>query len=413
MASVRKRDPNDPTSPWIVEYTDAAGKRRRKTPKTGLKKDAEFLRRQIESELDRGEHTAARASMKVDDVCDLYYAGLKPKRDLGIIGDGYLYGVEKAIRLDIKPFLGGKLMSELTVADVVRFSAALVEDRGLSERTANERREVFKRIEEWAEQMGFTKRILTPKARKLYRLSTRSKVKFPTKDEIALIFAACAAGKRCKHGERGGLMRRLYVQLAACCGLRFGEICALRREDIDLTRRIVRIRQNLTHFNRIKGPKTEAGIRDVPLPRHVVPDVKEWLRGFHIGNARDLLFTTRLGSQVKYANFHDDHWEPMLRDVGLYVASRKDRIHFHSLRHFAGSWWLANGITLPVVSKMMGHANAKITLEVYTHALSDADEDLASIDRVSALLSSVPQERPDATSRPARRDENATSAATA
>ncbi len=58
MASVRRLKPNDPKSPWIVEYTDASGKRRRKMPKTGLKKDAEALRLKIEREMGDGVHVA-------------------------------------------------------------------------------------------------------------------------------------------------------------------------------------------------------------------------------------------------------------------------------------------------------------------------------------------------------------------
>lgn len=36
MASIRKLKKDDPNSPWVVEYTDHTGKRRRATPKTGL-----------------------------------------------------------------------------------------------------------------------------------------------------------------------------------------------------------------------------------------------------------------------------------------------------------------------------------------------------------------------------------------
>lgn len=66
MASIRKLfpkgHPKHDESPWVVEYTDPSGKRRRATPKSGLQKDAKKLRLKIELEIEQGVHIAESQS---------------------------------------------------------------------------------------------------------------------------------------------------------------------------------------------------------------------------------------------------------------------------------------------------------------------------------------------------------------
>ena len=73
---------------------------------------------------------------------------------------------------------------------------------------------------------------------------------------------------------------RLMVTLASWCALRFGEIVELRRGDIDLGDEVIRIRRAAV---RTKGgftsprPKSDAGIRDVAIPPHIIPLIEAHL----------------------------------------------------------------------------------------------------------------------------------------
>ena len=73
---------------------------------------------------------------------------------------------------------------------------------------------------------------------------------------------------------------RLMVPLAAWCALRFGELVELRRADVDLTDNVVKIRRAAV---RVRGdwivgdPKSDAGVRDVAIPPHIVPAVEQHL----------------------------------------------------------------------------------------------------------------------------------------
>ena len=73
---------------------------------------------------------------------------------------------------------------------------------------------------------------------------------------------------------------RLMLLLAAWCAMRFGELTELRRKDIDLVNGVVRIRRAVV---RVRGefivgtPKTDAGTRDVAIPPHLMPTVRQHL----------------------------------------------------------------------------------------------------------------------------------------
>ena len=73
---------------------------------------------------------------------------------------------------------------------------------------------------------------------------------------------------------------RLMVLLAAWCGLRFGELTELRGKDIDTRKGVIKIRRAVTWVDSkpvVGTPKTDAGVRDVAVPPHLMPAVREHL----------------------------------------------------------------------------------------------------------------------------------------
>ena len=95
---------------------------------------------------------------------------------------------------------------------------------------------------------------------------------------------------------------RLMVQLAAWCALRFGELTELRRGDVDTKAGVLRIRRAVVLVDGrfvIKEPKSEAGVRDVNIPPHLLPMVREHLLTHTAPGPDGLLFPSR--------NDPDDH----------------------------------------------------------------------------------------------------------
>ena len=79
---------------------------------------------------------------------------------------------------------------------------------------------------------------------------------------------------------------RLMVLLAAWCALRFGELTELRRKDIDLKAGVIHVRRGVAWVDSkpvIGKPKSDAGIRDVAIPPHLLPADQDAHRRDHAG----------------------------------------------------------------------------------------------------------------------------------
>lgn len=135
-------------------------------------------------------------------------------------------------------------------------------------------------------------------------------------------------------------------------------------------------------------PKTSAGrrtltltnIASVSLRQHRLQQNETALRlGGEWENNLGLVFTTETGLPLNRHAVLRRYLRPLLRKAGLPVKMR-----FHDLRHTAASLLLAEGVPIPIVSAMLGHANSSITMSIYSHALPDSQHVAASA--MDALL---------------------------
>jgi integrase len=166
---------------------------------------------------------------------------------------------------------------------------------------------------------------------------------------------------------------RLMALLACWCGLRFGELAELRRADIDARNGIVHVRRGVVRINggrKVKGPKSEAGKRDVAIPPHLIPAVKDHLRD-HVKASRDaLLFPAAHGGHLAPATLYRVYYP------AREAAGRPD-LRFHDLRHTGAVLAAATGATLAELMARLGHSTAGAALR-YQHAAEDRDKVIAA-----------------------------------
>ncbi|HZA30297.1 MAG TPA: tyrosine-type recombinase/integrase [Propionibacteriaceae bacterium] len=163
---------------------------------------------------------------------------------------------------------------------------------------------------------------------------------------------------------------RLAVLIAAWCGLRMGEIFELRRGDIDLKERVIRIRRAVVRVPGeppiVGSPKSRAGTRDVSIPPHLLPEFSRHLAE-HVpigGNA--LLFVGRdSGEQVASSTLY--RWYYPAREA----AGRPD-LRWHDLRHTGATLAAATGATLAALMNRLGHSTVGAAMR-YQHAAADGD----------------------------------------
>lgn len=179
-------------------------------------------------------------------------------------------------------------------------------------------------------------------------------------------------------GEDG----RLVVMLLGLTGLRFGELVALRVGRVDLMRRRIEVAESASEVGghlTFGTPKTHQR-RTVPVPRSLVDDLAEVMAG---KAPTELVFTTRVGTPLRLMNWRHRTFDPAVRAVGL------DGLTPHELRHTAASLAVASGAGLKAVQRLLGHASAAMTADVYAHLFEDELDGLT--DRMDAALAALPE----------------------
>ena len=183
-----------------------------------------------------------------------------------------------------------------------------------------------------------------------------------TPDEIA----------RAVQASRGQLVC-LPLMFAGWCGLRRGEVCGLRWDDIDFKAGTVSVCRSLEQAGsvlHVAPPKTASGARTVPMPDALVAALKAHhalyagLRVRHGGawNPEGYVMATGRGTPVKPSNL-SSAWADFCKRKGL------GHLRFHDLRHsFATDLILRQHVDVNVVSELLGHADPAITITLYVHA---------------------------------------------
>ena len=187
---------------------------------------------------------------------------------------------------------------------------------------------------------------------------TRDEPRFLSRKEVERLADAA--------GDDGDVIR-----LLAYTGLRFGELAALRVRRVDFRRRRLTIAESVTEVAgklEFGTPKTHQH-RSVPLPAALAGPLAARCEGKQGG---DLVLTTSAGTALRLRNWRRVIFDPAVRATGLADVTP------HDLRHTAASLAVASGATVKSVQRMLGHASAAMTLDVYAGLFDDDLSDLAA-----------------------------------
>jgi integrase len=185
---------------------------------------------------------------------------------------------------------------------------------------------------------------------------------------------------------------RAAVLLAGWCTLRYGELTELRRGDVDLKAQTFTVARAVTWVRRcpehlvcrcpegryvpvVGGPKSEAGVREVAIPPHILTSLEHHLKTY-VGASRDsLLFPARQGGHLRSSSFE----KVFTRAKGL--AGRPD-LTPHQLRHTGATLAAHAGATLQELMAQLGHSSPGMALR-YQHVAEGRPALLAA--RLSAM----------------------------
>ena len=180
--------------------------------------------------------------------------------------------------------------------------------------------------------------------------------------------------------------RKALVLVLGLCGLRWGEMCGLRVEDVDYGRRRIHVRRNVTRIGSEwseTSPKSHE-MRDVPMPSIVGEALLPVLAG---KGPSDWVFRDHLGRPPRNqsaagAKTNRTWFISACRRAGV------EPLPPHDLRHTAASIAVHAGANIKALQRMLGHKSAAMTLDVYADLFdSDLDDVARTIDAAVQVAS--------------------------
>lgn len=175
--------------------------------------------------------------------------------------------------------------------------------------------------------------------------------------------------------------KNIGILLCLYTGMRIGELCALKWENVDFDKSILRIRSTLYRVKIRDGktktkvidtpPKSPSAVRDIPIP--------EFLK------ARLLSMKNETGYVI---NNNGKYIEPAVYSRRLKRLLKKSElpdIRYHDLRHTFAGRALEIGMDVKTLSELLGHASVSTTLNLYGHSLPEHKQH--EIERLAQIFS--------------------------
>lgn len=159
----------------------------------------------------------------------------------------------------------------------------------------------------------------------------------------------------------------LAIEVLLRCGLRLGEMLALRQQDIDFEHEVLLIRNSWTKDSKLGPVKTSASERRVPVTRDLIGRLM--MRSLHLDAEADtFLFAAKKGENPpSQSNFRRRGWNPAVQAAGL---TEGPRVTPHDARHAFTSQMAHLDLTSGDLAPILGHTTAGITEAIYVHAFN-------------------------------------------
>jgi integrase len=355
----------------ILEQRDpATGKRKRKWHSfKGTKKEAVIERARLVTETNGGTYVEP-SKVTLLQFFERWLRHIKPN-----VSPRTHERYEQIALKNIAPLLGLKVLSKLAPIEISEaYTKALQSGRrdgkgGLSPRTVNHMHRVLFSALDQAERWKMVAR--NPAA----LLEKRDRPKIERKS-VKTIDAPTTAAVLDAARER-----RLFIPLVlgTFCGLRRGEITALRWKSVDLdgAQLAVVASTEQTDKGAIREKEAKSGrARTIALPSLAVEELRRW----RLTQAQELL---KLGVRA------DDGWHVVTQADGsplqprslTHVVSaflKEWGVTLHGLRHSHASHMLASNVHPKIVQERLGHSSIAITMDIYSHLMPNMQEGAAS-----------------------------------
>jgi integrase len=162
---------------------------------------------------------------------------------------------------------------------------------------------------------------------------------------------------------------RTMVLLAVLSGLRRGEILGLRWKCVNSTESSIRIAES-NYEGRAAAPKTQASRRIVFVDRIVLDSLLNVRPALY--QPDDYVFHTDRGTPLNSTNVLNRALHPACERAKI------PRVSWHNFRYTYSTWANPTGESIKALQSQLGHTNSRMTLDVYTQPMPEAQKKIAS-----------------------------------
>lgn len=330
------------------------------------------LRIEWEGRQERQEPAIKRDTF--ENVCALWMADTEAS-----LKESTAVKYKNLLRCYILPALGAKEMGEITTDDVLSLSGSLLANggsrhQGLSSKTVSDVISLLKIIRKYAllrrYPVNFSPECVTVR-------QSQGQMRVLSVDEEQKLY---------RYLESDHNPGSLGILLCLFTGIRLGELCALKWEDISIPDRKMQICKTMQRIHDassdvnlskektkiiITAPKSGCSVRTIPLPENIMIHLeKHYIPGAFLLTGKTDKFMEPRGMERKF--------KKVLESCGI------EHANFHALRHTFATRCVEVGFDLKSLSEILGHANVNITLNRYVHPTMDQKR--KNMDRLSALF---------------------------
>lgn len=264
---------------------------------------------------------------------------------------------------------------ELTNEKIQTFSTELLtgggtHGRGLAAKTVSDILSVFRSILSFAAEQGKT----IPTDGRGIRIKRKQKpLRVLSRNEQDIL---------CKYLLENADQKNTGILLCLFTGIRVGELCALRWEDISFHDYTVRIHQTMQRIKNRDGntsktkviitePKSPCSNRQIPIPHELISLLKATSdrTGYFLTGTEQPIEPRVMQNQFKR----------------ILAKCKIEHANFHALRHTFSTRCIELDFDPKSLSEILGHANVSITMNRYVHPSMELKRD--HMDRLSNLLS--------------------------
>lgn len=193
------------------------------------------------------------------------------------------------------------------------------------------------------------------------------------------LFSDSQQKQLCEHLLKSTDNASICVLLSLYTGLRIGEICGLKWDDIDFEKSILTVRRTVQRIHTgvhgtkliVDTPKSRSSRRAIPIPVFLMDILRKFCKfgEFYIlsGNTK---VTEPRTMQRKFKS--------LLKKAGL------PSINYHSLRHMFATNCIQLGFDVKTLSEILGHASVETTLNRYVHSSMERKTQCMNLLKIAA-----------------------------